>query len=147
MRLSNAAQYAIRALVHMATRKDNALLISRAVALEEGIPDLYLMKVLRPLVTRGILRSIKGPNGGYSLARDPKEITLLDILEAVDGPVRGQVPFEGQDARALERAATSAKSAFRTCPGSAKTPRAGRDAGADCTERPPLAARPECLAA
>ncbi len=102
MRLSNAAQYAIRALVHMATRKDNALLISRAVALEEGIPDLYLMKVLRPLVTRGILRSIKGPNGGYSLARDPKEITLLDILEAVDGPVRGQVPFEGQDARALE---------------------------------------------
>jgi Rrf2 family protein len=103
MRLSNAANYAIRALVHMANRKDNALLISREVALEEGIPDLYLMKVLRPLVTRGILRSIKGPNGGYSLARNPREITLLDILEAVDGPVRGQIPFEGQAARALER--------------------------------------------
>lgn len=102
MRLSNAAQYAIRALVHMATQKDDKPSISREVALEEGIPDLYLMKVLRPLVTRGILRSIKGPNGGYHLAKDPKDITLLDILEAVDGPMRGQVPFEGQDARALE---------------------------------------------
>ncbi len=103
MRLSHAAKYAIYALVHMAAREDNALRISRAIAREEGIPDLYLMKVLRPLVTRGILRSIKGPNGGYNLARAPREITLLDIIEAIDGPIRGHVSFEGVGVRALEQ--------------------------------------------
>lgn len=103
MRLSNAAKYAIYAMVHMAGHQDNAMRISRTIALEEGLPDLYLMKVLRPLVTRGILRSIKGPNGGYHLARAAREITLLDIIEAVDGPIRGYIPFEGESAHGLER--------------------------------------------
>ncbi len=103
MRLSHAAKYAVYALVHMAAREDNALRISRAIAQAEGIPDLYLMKVLRPLVTQGILRSIKGPNGGYNLAKSPREITLLDVIEAVDGPIQGHVSFERPGVRALEQ--------------------------------------------
>jgi DNA-binding IscR family transcriptional regulator len=47
------------------------------------------VKVLAQLVKAGPARSVKGPGGGYSLARVPKEITLLDIIEAVGGPIRG----------------------------------------------------------
>jgi DNA-binding IscR family transcriptional regulator len=50
------------------------------------------------------LKSVKGPNGGYSLARPPKDVTLLEVIEAVDGPVRGVAPPVGQGgAAALDR--------------------------------------------
>ena len=57
-----------------------------------GIPERFLLKVLKPLADRGILRSMKGPNGGYRLARPASEINMLEILEAVDGPIRGLAP-------------------------------------------------------
>src|SRR5947209_13535304 len=47
----------------------------------------------KPLVSARILFSIKGPHGGYRLARKAEEISLLDVLEAVDGPIRGQAPL------------------------------------------------------
>ena len=59
-----------------------------------GIPERFLLKVLKPLVSVRVLLSIKGPNGGYRLAKAPNEITLLEVLEAVDGPIRGQASFE-----------------------------------------------------
>jgi DNA-binding IscR family transcriptional regulator len=59
-----------------------------------------LLKVLEPMVDAGTLRSVSGPRGGYRLARAPKDITLLDVIEAVDGPIRGDVPDEGQGAAA-----------------------------------------------
>ena len=60
--------------------------------------------MLQPLVSAGVLRSTKGPNGGYRLARLPKQITLLEVVEAVDGTIRGEVPVVGKDgAAALDR--------------------------------------------
>ena len=102
MRMTRAASYAIHALVHMATRKENRPLPSHLTAQEEGIPERFLLKVLKPLVSRGVLRSVKGPNGGYQLAKAPKDISLLDIVEAVDGPIQANIPFEGKDSRGLE---------------------------------------------
>ena len=64
-----------------------------AVWLRRRNPERFLLKVLKPLVSARILLSIKGPNGGYRLAKLPNEITLLDVLEAVDGPIRGQASF------------------------------------------------------
>ena len=54
--------------------------------------ERFLLKVLKPLVSAGVLYSVRGPNGGYRLARPAKGITLLDVVEAVDGPVRGETP-------------------------------------------------------
>ncbi len=102
MRLSNASSYAIHSLVHMAAQKDNHLVASHHIAKEQGIPERFLLKVLRPLVNLGILRSVKGPNGGYRLARAPKDVTLLEIVEAVEGPIRGHISFEGSRANQLE---------------------------------------------
>ena len=48
-------------------------------------------------MSAGVLLSLKGPNGGYRLARPADQITLLDVLEAVDGPIRGQAPLDTED--------------------------------------------------
>ena len=66
---------------------------SHVIAEGEGSPERFLLKVLKPLVTAGILRSLKGPNGGYQLAKSPADVSILDIVEAVDGPMRGHVSF------------------------------------------------------
>ena len=66
---------------------------SHNIAAARGIPERFLLKVLKPLVSARVLLSIKGPNGGYRLAKPADEITMLEILEAVDGPIRGQAPF------------------------------------------------------
>ena len=101
MRLSNAASYAIHALVHMAGRKDNQPLASHLTAREQGIPEQFLLKVLKSLVREGILQSVKGPHGGYRLAKAPKDITLLGIIEAVDGPIQSQDGFVGPQGNRL----------------------------------------------
>jgi Rrf2 family protein len=97
MKLTRAASYAIHALVYMAAKKDNRPVASHLIAQARGIPERFLLKVLKPLVSVRILLSIKGPNGGYRLAKAPNEITLLEVLEAVDGPIRGQESFARDD--------------------------------------------------
>jgi Rrf2 family protein len=94
MRLTRASQYAIGALVHMACKPDG-ISASHDIARAEGIPERFLLKVLKPLVSARVLYSVKGPHGGYRLAKPAKEITLLDVVEAVDGPISGQVDFTG----------------------------------------------------
>ena len=51
------------------------------------MPERFLLQILRNLVTHGILRSSRGVDGGYTLIKDPQEISLLDIIEAIEGPM------------------------------------------------------------
>ena len=81
----------------MAAHKENQPIASHLVAQARGIPERFLLKVLKPLVSAQVLLSIKGPNGGYRLARPANDITMLEVLEAVDGPIRGQAPFSRED--------------------------------------------------
>ncbi len=93
MKLTRAASYAVHALVFMAVQKHNRPIASHNIAHARGIPERFLLKVLKPLVSVRLLMSIKGPNGGYRLAKGANEISLLEVLEAVDGPIRGQATF------------------------------------------------------
>jgi Rrf2 family protein len=93
MRLTRASSYALHAVVYMAAQKQNKPVASHYIAEARGIPERFLLKVLKPLVSARVLHSIKGPNGGYRLARSPSEITLLEVVEAVDGPIRGMAPL------------------------------------------------------
>jgi Rrf2 family protein len=95
MKLSHAAAYALHALAHIAGEDPDRLVPSYVIAGAEGLPENFLLKVLRPLASAGLLRSVKGPNGGFRLARPAKDITLLEVVEAVDGPIRGEVPLSG----------------------------------------------------
>ncbi len=93
MKLTRASSYALHAVAHMAAVGENRPLASHHIAQARGIPDRFLLKVLKPLVSAQILRSVKGPNGGYRLARPANKITMLEIVEAVDGPIRGTAPL------------------------------------------------------
>jgi Rrf2 family protein len=99
MKLTRACGYALHALGYLAARGDGPPVASHDIAEARGAPEKFLLKVLRPLVRAGLLRSLKGPGGGYRLARPASQITLLEVVEAVDGPVRGEAPVvgEGQD--------------------------------------------------
>jgi Rrf2 family protein len=93
MRLTRASSYALHAVAYMAVQKSDRPVASHKIAQERGIPERFLLKVLKPLVSARVLLSIKGPNGGYRLARPASDISMLEILEAVDGPIRGIAPL------------------------------------------------------
>jgi Rrf2 family protein len=100
MKLTRASNYALQALGFLVEQPADRSVASHVAAEARGIPERFLLKVLQPLVAAGVLRSIKGPNGGYRLARPPKQITLLEIVEAVDGPIRGDAPVVGKNGAA-----------------------------------------------
>jgi Rrf2 family protein len=93
MRLSRASSYALHAVVYMAAQKQNRPVPSHVIARAKGIPERFLLKVLKPLVSARVLHSVKGPNGGYRLACPASAISMLQVVEAVDGPLRGQAPL------------------------------------------------------
>jgi Rrf2 family protein len=101
MKLSHTTHYAVSALVHLARQGYGRLVTSHVIAEAEGIPEPFLLKVLQGLTSAGVLQSLKGPNGGIRLARAARQITLLEVVEAVEGPIRGQVNFEATDAKRL----------------------------------------------
>jgi Rrf2 family protein len=94
MHLNRSSAYAIKALVVMAqgSAKNNLPAVSHVIAQERGIPERFLLKVLIPLVHAGLLQSVKGPHGGYRLTRPAAKITLLEIIEGVEGSIRGEAP-------------------------------------------------------
>jgi Rrf2 family protein len=100
MRLTRASSYAVHALAYMARQPPDAAVASHVTAEAAGVPERQLLKLLRRLAGSGLLRSSTGPYGGFWLARPAKDITLLEVIEAVDGPIRGDVPDVGQDGAA-----------------------------------------------
>ena len=94
MKLSRSSAYAVHAVVYMAQQQDtHELVTSHSIAEDQGMPERFLVKLLRPLVNNRVLQSLKGPNGGYRLARPASTISLLEIIEAVDGTIRGVSPL------------------------------------------------------
>jgi Rrf2 family protein len=86
MIFSNATEYAIRGLSEVAARGSNGRLLLDEVVAGSGLPREFLAKVFQKLVHAGVLCSAKGRGGGFSLARPAHEITLMQVVEAIDGP-------------------------------------------------------------
>ena len=87
MLVSTKADYATRALQDLALHYDQGPVQIEGIARRQGLPVRYLEQVLLMLKRAGFLRSRRGVNGGYYLAKPPREITIGEILRAVDGPV------------------------------------------------------------
>jgi Rrf2 family protein len=97
MRVTAKADYAVRAAVELASAVQDAPRKVDDVAQAQDIPLSFLENILTQLKSAGVVRSQRGPEGGYWLARPPAEITLADVIRAVEGPlvgVRGQRPEE-----------------------------------------------------
>jgi Rrf2 family protein len=103
MKLTSASTYAVTALAYLAREQPAGPVTAHVIAGAEGIPEMFLLKLLTPLAHAGLVRSRKGPGGGYALARDPKDVALLEIVEAVEGPLRGVAPSVGKEGADLDR--------------------------------------------
>lgn len=87
MRISTRGDYAARALLSLALHEDLGPTSVKDLAERTGLPQPYLEQILLALKGAGLVRSKRGIGGGYVLARSPKEITIAQIVSAVDGPI------------------------------------------------------------
>jgi Rrf2 family protein len=87
LRLSREADYSLLAMMYIAARPAGQLAYRREIAAHYNIPKEFLAKVLQKLTRHGLIKSFRGMQGGYLLARDAGRITLGDVVQAVDGPV------------------------------------------------------------
>ncbi|GBF35037.1 Rrf2 family transcriptional regulator [Desulfocucumis palustris] len=87
MRLNQATDYAMRSVLYLSGLPYGQVVEAKLISEEERVPMRFLLKILRQLTQAGIVQSYRGINGGYSLARPPSEITMLDVVEAIEGPI------------------------------------------------------------
>ena len=86
MRISARADYAVRALTELAARGSEAV-TAESISRAQGVPLKFLLGILGELRRAGLVRSQRGPSGGYLLDRPPGDITIADVMRAVDGPL------------------------------------------------------------
>ena len=79
--------YGLDAVLDLARRYGTGLVQVKDIAERHGIPALYLVQILNLLVHAGLVRAVRGQQGGYELARDPGKITLLSVFEVLEGPL------------------------------------------------------------
>ncbi|MCV7399361.1 RrF2 family transcriptional regulator [Mycobacterium fragae] len=105
MRMSAKAEYAVRAMIQLATVDSGALVKTDDLAQAQGIPAQFLVDILSDLRTDRLVRSHRGRDGGYELARPASEISIADVLRCIDGPLAsvrdiglGDLPYSGPTA-------------------------------------------------
>ena len=96
MRITRSTAYALLAVGYVAKNQDEGLVRSENIAKQYEIPLEYLLKILQQLVRAKVLRSKRGPQGGFWLARPTNKISMLEIVEAVDGALTGELNLAKQ---------------------------------------------------
>ncbi len=92
MKLSRTVAYAIQATMQLAQSGSLQPVPCSQLAAEGHMPERFLLQILRHLVTHGILHSTRGVEGGYTLERRPEDVSLLDVIEALEGPLVSTLP-------------------------------------------------------
>jgi Rrf2 family iron-sulfur cluster assembly transcriptional regulator len=98
MRLTRGADYGTRGIIYLARQPANAIVLVGDIASAEQLSESYLAKIFQELAKGGLVRSHRGAKGGFSLARPPEQITLRQVIEAIEGPIainRCLAPWEG----------------------------------------------------
>ena len=95
MRISRASTYGVLAAVQLSDSPSSPPVPCSQLAQLGDMPERFLLQVLRTLVNEGLLKSTRGVDGGYRLAKPLSQITLLDIVEAIDGPIQPELPQIG----------------------------------------------------
>ena len=87
MIITRATEYAIRAILYMSRHPAGEIIYKKDICKEQEITPAFLTKILQPLIKDGIVGSQRGVGGGFYLAKDPAQITLLDVVKSQEGPV------------------------------------------------------------
>ena len=121
MRISRSTGYALLAVGYIAQHEKDGIILSQTISKAYGIPLEYLLKILQQLVRANVLRSKRGPRGGFTMSRSAKKITMLQVIEAVDGPMISQLhlveqapkeKFSVKTEQTYEKAIAQAKAVF-----------------------------------
>lgn len=87
MQITRQADYAIRAVLFLSRLEPGQRASTSSVAKEQSIPPSFLAKIISQLSIAGLLQTSRGARGGVTLAREPSDISLLEVIEAIDGPI------------------------------------------------------------
>lgn len=87
MQITRQADYAVRAVLYLSRMGNDQRAATSVVAQDQRIPPSFLAKIISQLSIAGLLHTSRGARGGVTLARDPRDITLLEVIEAIDGPI------------------------------------------------------------
>jgi Rrf2 family protein len=87
MQITRQADYALRAMLFLTRLDDNQRAATSQIAEEQHIPPSFLAKIISQLSIAGLIHTSRGARGGVSLARPPEDISILEVVEAIDGPL------------------------------------------------------------
>lgn len=87
MQITRQADYALRAIYHLTRLEKDQRAATSQIAQEQRIPPSFLAKIISQLSIAGLIHTSRGARGGVMLARKPEEITILEVVEAIDGPI------------------------------------------------------------
>lgn len=119
MRVSAKADYALRALIEIAVRPDEATVSAEELGKAQDIPHGFLQAILADLRRAGVVVSQRGQHGGWRMLRKPEEVTVADVIRAVDGPLvsvyglRPEAVSYNDSAEALQHVWIAARSSLR----------------------------------
>ena len=88
MVITRATEYAVRTVIFLAQQPKNDIVLKKDICRTQEVTPAFLTKILQPLIKVGIVNSQRGVGGGFLLAKDPNEITMLDILQAEEGQLK-----------------------------------------------------------
>ncbi|NTX03956.1 Rrf2 family transcriptional regulator [Myxococcus sp. CA040A] len=91
LQISRKIEYGLRAMTFLASQPLERMVPFREIARRMDVPEDFLAKILKVLVSQKLVRSTRGAHGGYALSRPAREVTFLEVIEAVEGPVHVNV--------------------------------------------------------
>ncbi len=117
MKLSRTVSYALQAMLQLARAGSEEPIPCSRLAAEGKMPERFLLQILRTLVARGILQSTRGIDGGYTLERRAEDVSVLEVIEAIEGPLSASLPalegFSKESRAKLEAALADVADAAR----------------------------------
>jgi Rrf2 family protein len=87
MQITRAGEYGVLGLMNLARRSPGQMAMIDDVSRTEQIPKSFLAKIFQSLVKAGLIRSIRGAGGGFALVKDPAQVSVLEIIEAIEGKI------------------------------------------------------------
>lgn len=96
LKISRKIEYALRAMIYLASVDPSAVVPFKEIGERMQVPKDFLAKILKTLSDRGLVRSVRGAHGGYTLARPAREVSFLEVIEAVEGQIALNLCLEDQ---------------------------------------------------